>query len=61
MHDKESFASYLEETAAEIRAFKLCREYLDDMGSSLIKHVTSFCNEQFDRIDEKISGTYHGH
>lgn len=58
IENKNIFASYLEETAAEIRAFKLCREYLDDMGSSLIKHITQFCNEQFDILDKEHSKNY---
>ncbi len=55
MNTKEIFASYLEETAAEIRAFTMCREYLDDIGASLIKHTRDFCNEEHEKISEANS------
>jgi hypothetical protein len=40
--NKEDFCSYLEETAAELRAFRSSKEYLFDVCCSLIQHTKNF-------------------
>ncbi len=40
--NKECFAIYLEETAAEIRVFNMDPAYVMDMTSSLISHAMDF-------------------
>lgn len=51
---KQNFASYLEETADEIRLFPLTKAYLDDMCSSLIRHTNEFWEEAKEDSKPKV-------
>ncbi|CAB4128471.1 hypothetical protein UFOVP100_35 [uncultured Caudovirales phage] len=42
---KQHFALYLEELAAELRAFKMNREYLEEMHDSLMHNFNSFYDD----------------
>jgi hypothetical protein len=44
--NKKDFCEYLEETAAEIRAFSSTKTYLDDVCASLIHHTNQFWKEE---------------
>jgi hypothetical protein len=48
MKNKEQFAFYLEEMAAEIRAFTLTKAYLDDMYPSLREAAKQFYNNEYE-------------
>jgi len=52
--DKENFALYLEETAAEIRAFTMTPAYLDDMCASLIEATNKFRIDQEENAHLKL-------
>lgn len=45
---KENFAKYLEEVAAELRAFDLTINYLDDFYASLVENAKTFYNTAYD-------------
>ena len=47
MSNKEIFASYLEETAMEIRAFPMTKEYLDDMYTSMQEVARNFYQTEY--------------
>jgi len=53
--NKEHFASYLEETAAEIRALAMTPAYLDDMCASLFDATKEFWIEQEEMARLKIA------
>ena len=52
---KDNFCLYLEETAAELRAFASTRAYLDDVCASLIKHTNRFWLEEEEENRPRIA------
>ena len=53
MKNKEQFAFYLEELAAEIRAFPLTQAYLDDMYGSLRERAKKFYDAEYENATIK--------